>query len=420
MRARAYGRFVMAGAANTPFKSPGADGIVIVGGGLAAQRCCEKLRSRGFEGRIRVVCQEPRAPYDRPPLSKDVLAGERDPATLDFRSPEWYAEREIELLLGESASSLDTVTQRLRLASGANLHYEAALIATGSLPRSLPSLQGLRNAHTLRTIADAARIRDDLRRGGPLVVIGAGFIGLEVAATARRLGVDVTVVEAAPAPLMRVLPAELGNWFADLHRAEGVEVLLSAQIVGVGAEDGRAAWVELQGGRRIACDALMVGVGIEPATRWLGGSGLDPDGVHADPSGRTAAPNVYAAGDAARLLNPRTGQYQRSEHWEAAAHQGAQAARAMLGLEAADQPVPSVWTDQYGIRIRTLGDARDCDAVELDGDPGARDFTAVMLRDGMPVAGLIAGRPRELPELRRRIELSTTDERNSHEVLAAH
>ena len=330
----------MADAGNTPLMLPGGDGVVIVGGGLAAQRCCETLRSRGFQGRIRVVCQEPRAPYDRPPLSKDVLAGEREPETLDFRPAEWYAKREIELLLGESASSLDTGEQRLMLASGANLQYEAALIATGSLPRNLPSLRGLRNAHTLRTIADAARIRDGLRRGGPLVVIGAGFIGLEVAATARGLGVDVTVVEAAPAPLMRVLPPELGNWFADLHRAEGVEVLLSAQIVGVGATKGRADWVELRDGRRIACDVLMVGVGIEPATRWLEGSGLAPDGVQADPSGRTAAPNVYAAGDAARPLNPRTGEYQRSEHWEAAAHQGAQAGRAMLGLEAAPSPCP--------------------------------------------------------------------------------
>lgn len=395
------------------------DGVTIVGGGLAAQRCCETLRSRGFEGPIRIICQEPRAPYDRPPLSKEVLAGKRSSATLNFRSPEWYAERDVELLLGESALSLDVGRQMLGLASGATLHYGAALIATGSRPRNLPGVAHYANVHTLRTIADAERIRDGLCRGGPLVVIGAGFIGLEVAATARCLGLDVTVIEAAPAPLLRVIGPKLGGWFADLHRTEGVEMLLSARIARIGGKDGRADWVELEDGRRIACDVLMIGVGIEPDTKWLKGSGFAADGVRANSSGRTAAPNVFAAGDAARLLNPNTGEYERSEHWEAAAQQGAQAARAMLGLETKAPPLPSFWTDQYGIRIQTLGDARDADLIEIDGDPAERDFTALMLRDGTTVAGLIAGRPRALPELRNRIEEATKEEKDRDEVLAA-
>ncbi len=392
---------------------------MIAGGGLAAQRCCEALRSRDYEGPITVVCAEPLAPYDRPPLSKDVLAGKRDPATLGFRPPDWYAERGIELLLGERAVALDAEAHRLRLESGASLAYDAALIATGSRPRNLPGLGGLSNAHTLRSVDDAERIRDGLLHGGPLVVIGAGFIGLEVAATARKLGVEVVVIEAAPAPLMRVLGPELGHWFADLHRAEEVEVLLSARISDFAESAGRIDAIELEGGRRIACGMVMVGVGIEPDTEWLEQSGFDPDGVRAYPNGRTMAPDVYAAGDAARIFNPATGDYERSEHWEAAAAQGAEVARAMLGIEPAPKALHSFWTDQYGIRVQTVGELREADELEFDGDPAERDFSAIAHRAGRPIGALIAGRPRALPELRRRIRAAADDEETSDEVLAA-
>ncbi len=396
------------------------DGIVIAGGGLAAQRCCETLRRQGFDGCIRIVCEEERAPYDRPPLSKGVLSGDRDPATLEFRPLEWYREHDVELLFGERAVALDPGINTLTLASGPTLRYESAVIATGSRPRRLPGTEQFQNAHTLRTAEDAMRLRDALRPGSRLIVVGAGFIGLEVAATARQLGVEVTVLEAAPAPLLRVLGPSLADWFVKLHRAEGVEVMLSAHVARFGEGPGGAEWVQLTDGRQIECDDLVIGIGIAPATDWLEGSGLDPEGVKADHCGRTEASGVYAAGDAARPLNPATGNHERSEHWEAAARQGTQVARAIVGLEPTKPALPSFWTDQYGLRVQLVGDAREADQIEIDGDPDARDFTALMIRDGTPIAGMAVGRPRAVPALRERIQQANTSaERSEDEVRTA-
>jgi 3-phenylpropionate/trans-cinnamate dioxygenase ferredoxin reductase subunit len=396
------------------------DGVVIAGGGLAAQRCCETLRRCGFDGRIRVVCDEERTPYDRPPLSKAVLSGGCDPATLGFRAIEWYREHDVDLLRGETAVALDPGIKTITLASGATLHYESAVVATGSRPRKLPGTEDFKNAHTLRTAEDAVRLRDALRPGSRLIVVGAGFIGLEVAATAKRLGVEVTVLEAAPAPLLRVLGPSLAGWFVQLHRSEGVEVVLSAHVARFGEGPGGAEWVQLTDGRRIECDALVIGIGIEPAADWLEGSGLDPEGVKADPTGQTEAPGVYAAGDAARPFNPASGNHERSEHWEAAARQGAQVARAIAGLEPTHPVLPSFWTDQYGLRIQLVGDAREADEIKIDGDPDARDFAALMVCDGTPVAGMAVGRPRAVPALRRQIESATINsERSGDEIRTA-
>ncbi len=396
------------------------DGVLIAGGGLAAQRCCETLRSRGFDGRIRVICEEPVAPYDRPPLSKAVLAGDRDPATLPFRTAEWYQEHAVELLLEERAQAIDLATATVELTSGAKLRYDSLVVATGSRPRTLPGLERFRNAHTLRTVADACALRDELTGNGRLVVVGAGFIGLEVAATARGRGVDVTVIEAASEPLMRVLGPDLGRWFADLHRAQGVELLTSTHVSRFGSGADAIEWVEVADGRRIACASLLVGIGIEPDTLWLDGSGLDPDGVRVDERGRTSAADVYAAGDACRPLDPNTGDYQRTEHWEAAAKQGAQVARTIVGDDPSPLALSSFWTDQYGLRIQTIGDATRADAVEIDGEPESRDFSAMMLRAGTPIAAMTVARPRALPELRRQIEAAqSTPEVTPDEVPAA-
>ena len=238
------------------------------------------------------------------------------------------------------------------------LGYDAALVATGSRPRKLPGTETFANAHTLRTVEDALRMRDALRAGDRLIVVGAGFIGLEVAATARRLGLEVTVLEAAPAPLLRVLPPELAAWFVELHRSEGVEVLLSAHVARFGEGPRGAEWVQLTDGRRLECDALVIGIGIEPATEWLEGSGLDPAGVKVDGSGRSEAPDVYAAGDSARAFDPVWNEHTRSEHWEAAARQALQVGRAILGVEPAPPALASFWTDQYGLRIQLVGDPR--------------------------------------------------------------
>jgi 3-phenylpropionate/trans-cinnamate dioxygenase ferredoxin reductase component len=393
------------------------DGVLIAGGGLAAQRCCETLRSQGFEGPIRIICEEERRPYDRPPLSKGVLSGDEDPESLAFRETDWYVEGEVELLLGERAVALDPGRRSVTLDSGAAVGYESLLIATGSRPRVLPGTEDLVATHTLRTVEDAVRLRGALRSAGRLIVVGAGFVGLEVAATARALGLDVTVLEAAPAPMLRVLGPRLAGWFVDMHRAEGVEVMLSAHVARLGEGADGTAWVQLTDGRRLECDALVVGIGIEPATEWLEGSGLDPEGVPIDANGRTDVPGVYAAGDSARQLNTVTGAHERSEHWEAASRQGRQVARAILGLEPMAVALPSFWTDQYGLRVRLIGDAREADELEIDGEPEGRDFTALMHRDGSPVAAMEVGRPRALPALRKRIEAARSDGERSEDEL---
>jgi NADPH-dependent 2,4-dienoyl-CoA reductase/sulfur reductase-like enzyme len=241
-----------------------------------------------------------------------------------------------------------------------------------------------------------------LRPGARLVVAGAGFVGQEVAATARALGAEVTLVEAAPTPLHGPLGPRIGAWFADLHRAEGVDVRLGARIARFEAAGDRLERVVLDDGAALACDALLVGVGVRPDTAWLAAAGLPADGVPADHRGATALPGVFAAGDAAR-----------GDHWEAAVAQAVGAAHGMLGLEPPALPRPSFWSDQYGIRVQFAGDARGADAVELDGDPAARDFTALYLRDGVVRAGLLVGRPRALPALRDQLDRPMTDRRTA-------
>ncbi len=379
------------------------DGVVIAGGGLAAQRCVEGLRRRGYEGPVRIVCAEPDPPYDRPPLSKEVLAGSAEEEAVAYRPAWWYEERGVELLLDARAERLNPAAGTLSLDSGAALHYEQLLIATGSAPRRLPFLEGYDNVHYLRTLADARRLRAELVPGARLAIVGAGFIGQEVAATARRLGVEVTMIEALETPLAPILGVELGRWFASMHDDEGVEVIAGAMLEGARGGPG-VEELTLADGRRLACDAVVVGVGTAPATGWLAGSGLDERGVHVDTACRTALPGVFAAGDASVPFDPRFGVHARTEHWDAAAWQGAAAAKAMLGEYPGTPPLPSFWSDQYGLRVQCVGHPHHGDEVTIEGDPAGRDFEAVFLRGGVPVAGLAVGRPRAIPALRKLIE----------------
>jgi 3-phenylpropionate/trans-cinnamate dioxygenase ferredoxin reductase component len=378
-------------------------GVLIVGGGLAAQRCAETLRRRGYEGPVRMVCAEPDPPYDRPPLSKELLAGTAEEESVAYRPAWWYEEARVELLLGARAEALDPGARTVTLDSGAELRYEKLLIATGSGARRLPFLEGYENVHYLRTLADARRLREELVSGARPAIVGAGFIGQEVAATARRLGAEVTMIEALETPLAPILGEEVGGWFADLHLSEGVRVKTGAMLEGARG-NGRVEELILTDGEAVACDAVVVGVGTVPATEWLRGSGLDESGVHTDASNRTALPDVFAAGDASAPFDPRFGTHSRTEHWDAAAWQGAAAARAMLGEYPGTPPLPSFWSDQYGLRIQYVGHAHHADAVVVEGDPGERDFEAVFTRGGVPVAGLAVGRPRAVPALKRRIE----------------
>jgi NADPH-dependent 2,4-dienoyl-CoA reductase/sulfur reductase-like enzyme len=378
-------------------------GVLIVGGGLAAQRCAETLRRRGYEGPVRMVCAEPDPPYDRPPLSKELLAGTVEEESVAYRPAWWYEEKQVELLLGARAEALDPGARTVALDSGAELRYEKLLIATGSAARRLPFLEGYENVHALRTLADARRLRQELVPGARLAIVGAGFIGQEVAATARRLGVEVTMIEALETPLASILGEEVGAWFADLHLSEGVRVMTGAMLEDARG-NGRVEELILAGGEAVACDAVVVGVGTTPATAWLRGSGLDESGVRTDTSGRARLPGVFAAGDASVPFDPRFGAHARTEHWDAAAWQGAAAALAMLGEYPGTPPLPSFWSDQYGLRIQYVGHAHHADAVLIEGDSGERDFEAVFTRSGVPVAGLAVGRPRAIPALKKRIE----------------
>jgi NADPH-dependent 2,4-dienoyl-CoA reductase/sulfur reductase-like enzyme len=379
------------------------DGVLIAGGGLAAQRCAETLRRRGYDGPVRMVCAEPYPPYDRPPLSKELLAGAVEEGSIAYRPAWWYEEKEIQLLLGARAEALEPETRAVSLEGGRMLRYDKLLIATGSAARALPFLAGYENVHALRTLADARSLRRELAPGARLAIVGAGFIGQEVAATARRLGVEVTLIEALATPLEPILGSELGRWFAQLHLSEGVRVITAAMLEGARGA-GRVEELVLQDGKRVACDAVVVGVGTSPATGWLRGSGLDEAGVRTDTSGRASLPGVFAAGDASVPFDPRFGCHTRTEHWDAAAWQGAAVAQAMLGDYPGTPPLPSFWSDQYGLRIQYVGHAHRADAVVVEGDPDERNFEAIFTRGGAPVAGLTVDRPRSIPGLKKRIE----------------
>jgi NADPH-dependent 2,4-dienoyl-CoA reductase/sulfur reductase-like enzyme len=388
------------------------EGIVIIGGGLASQRCVETLRSRGYDGRIRMACGEPELPYDRPPLSKGLLAGEIRDRDVAFRDPDWYEQQRVELILDRRAKRLNPKQHRVELDGGTTLSYDKLLIATGSVARRLPPLEGYANVHYLRTIEDARRLRDQVGRGARLVIIGAGFIGQEVASTARKAGAEVTIVEALPAPLAGVLGEDVGRWLMKMHDEEGVEVRLSAMLESARG-NGSVEELTLCGGEMLDCDAVVVGVGVAPAAEWLKGSGLETDGVPTDHEGRTALPDVFAAGDVATSFDPHLREHRRTEHWDAAARQGAAAAKAMLGEEPDPPPPPSFWSDQYGLRIQYAGHAEVADDIRVEGEPAARDFAVVYSREGSPVGALTVGNPRAFARLRKQIERSyanhTTD-----------
>ena len=349
--------------------------ITIAGGGLAAQRCCETLRRKGYDGPITMVCDEPHAPYDRPPLSKEYLAGKLT-APPRLRPDGWHSDNAVDLILDMPAKALHPDSNELELADGKRLRYSQLMVATGATPRLLPGIEG----HVLRTLADAEQLRDALGPGRRVAVVGAGFIGQEVASTARKLGSDVTLFEAMSAPLAHIVGEQVGHWFTEFHRRHGVDVRTSAGFDPVLARQ---------------FDEVVIGVGVDPATEWLRGTPIGPNGtlaIAADHAGRTCIPNVFAAGDC-------TGR----QHWEAAVHQGAAAARAMLGEQPPPPPPSAFWSDLYGVRINWLGNARGADSVVLDGDPETPDFSVIYRREGRVVAGLLVGRPRALAHLRKEL-----------------
>jgi NADPH-dependent 2,4-dienoyl-CoA reductase/sulfur reductase-like enzyme len=275
------------------------------------------------------------------------------------------------------------------------------MIATGASPLRLPFAAGLENVHELRTLADARALRDALRDAERVAVIGAGFIGQEVAAAARALGLAVTLADALDAPLAPLLGDRVGGWLAELHRANGVELSLGSAVRGL-TGSRRATEVALEDGRRIACDAVVVGIGVRPTTGWLAGTPLaERDGIRVDAAGRTSIPGVLAAGDVALRYDEAARCHRRTEHWESAVLEGRAAAAAMLGAEPPPQPPPAFWSDLHGVRVQWVGDASGSDDLAIERGPDASQLAARYLRAGHTVGALLAGRPGDLPAMRR-------------------
>lgn len=375
-------------------------GIVIVGGGLAASRTAEQLRRAEYAGTITLVSDEDHLPYDRPPLSKEVLRAEKDDVML--KPAEFYAEKDITVRLGSAAVSLDTGAQTVTLASGEVVAYDELVIATGLRPKRIPSFPDLEGVRVLRTLDESLALRKHADTARHAVVIGAGFIGCEVAASLRRLGVDVVLVEPQPTPLASVLGPRIGELVARLHRAEGVDVRCGvgvSELRGTGHVEG----VVLSDGTELPADIVVVGVGSRPATDWLEGSGVQIDnGVVCDVAGRTSAPNVWAIGDVASWRDAQEHQV-RVEHWSNVAEQARVIVPAMLGVEATSAVVvPYFWSDQYDVKIQCLGEPEAEDVVHLVEDDG-RKFLAFYERDGIVVGVVGGGMPGKVMKARAKI-----------------
>jgi 3-phenylpropionate/trans-cinnamate dioxygenase ferredoxin reductase subunit len=373
--------------------------VTIVGASLAGYWAAETLRRDGFEGRISLIGDEHHAPYDRPPLSKKYLAGDLDDDRLALTTAEKLAGLQLDLRLGCSATGLDVAGRTLEV-GGVDEPFDGLVIATGTRCRTLPGTAGLAGVHTLRTRDDAAAIRDALADGARrLMVVGAGFIGAEVASTAIGRGVEVTMVEALEAPFGRVLGVEMGAVMADVHRHHGVDLRTGVGVDEVLGDD-RVAGVRLADGATVDVDLLVVGIGVVPNTEWLEGSGLMLDnGVVCDGT-CLAAPGVVAAGDVARWPNPRYGELMRVEHWDNAVQQGVHAARRLLQSDEEATPfapVPWFWSDQYDRKVQLAGRPHPDDEVRVvAGSTAEHRFAAFYGRDGRFNAALGMNRPRQV------------------------
>ncbi|MET9514491.1 FAD-dependent oxidoreductase [Streptomyces sp. NPDC002994] len=379
--------------------------VAVVGASLAGLSAARSLRKQGYDGRLVLIGDETHRPYDRPPLSKEFLAGEIDEAALALEAD--GEDLDAEWVLGARAVALDRGDRSVRLANGRSVAADGFVIATGSAARTLPGTDGMAGVHVLRTIEDARALREDLARGGRLVVIGGGFIGAEVASTARGLGLEVTVVEAAPTPLAGPLGAAMGGIVSSLHADQGVRLECG---VGVRALSGgrRVHAVLLEDGRRLPADTVVVGVGARPCVEWLEGSGIVlENGVKCDSAGGTSLSGVVAVGDCASWYDPAVGAHRRIEHWTGARERPAAAVTALLsgGTAAPEQPRPPYfWSDQYGIRIQFAGHAAGADSVTVEeGAVAERSFLAVYRRADRPVAALGMNQTRLFTRWRRQL-----------------
>ncbi|WP_067838220.1 NAD(P)/FAD-dependent oxidoreductase [Nocardia lijiangensis] len=381
--------------------------IVIVGAGLAGLRTAEELRRAGYTGELVLIGDESRLPYDRPPLSKQFVRGETDDTTL--RPAEFFDEKQIDLRLSTTATALDTAARRVTLADGDTLGYDHLVIATGLRPRRLPGLPELQGVHVLRGHADAVALRDELRGAARALVVGAGFIGCELAASFRASGVEVALIEPQPTPLASVLGEQVGALVARMHRAEGVDLRCGTGLdTFLADEAGRVRGAVLSDGSEVRADLAVIGVGSRPVTEWLTDSGIalaEPaagGGVLADEVGRTSADGVWAVGDVAAWRH-ETGARKRVEHWTNAGEQAKLLACALLGAEPPTAArVPYFWSDQYDVKIQALGTPGAADEVTVVADDG-RKFLAYYAKDGVLTGVVGAGMTAQVMKARAKI-----------------
>jgi 3-phenylpropionate/trans-cinnamate dioxygenase ferredoxin reductase component len=361
---------------------------VIVGAALAGAKAAETLREEGFDGRVVLIGNESDRPYERPPLSKDYLRGESEREAAYAHPAEFYGEKDIELRRETTVTGLDLGAREVVIEEE-RLAFSRLLLATGAEPRRLPvpgaDLDGVRY---LRSFGDSDALRAAIESSSRAAVIGAGWIGAEVAASARQMGLEVTLIEQLDAPLERVLGREVGEIYGAIHRDHGVELLTGATVEAIEG-DGRAERVRLAGGRTVDCDFVVVGIGVAPRTALAEAAGLEVgDGIHVDERLCTSNENVYAAGDVAGAWHPFFQQRLRVEHWHNALEQGPAAARGMLGKTEPYDRIPYFFSDQYDVGMEYAGYATDWDEVLFRGDVDAREFIAFWLKDGRVLAGM--------------------------------
>lgn len=366
---------------------------VIVGTGIAGVSAAAAMRRTGYEGDIDLLGEEPELPYRRPPVSKEIVRGEKTPDEIRIKKADWYEQQSVNLRTGVTVVSIDTEAHVVRLADGEEVGYDQLLIATGGRARSPWSAPGIR---TLRSLADAPRLQSELTPGSHVIVVGAGLIGSEIAASARTLGCEVTLLETAALPLPRLLPPELGELYVDLHKSEGTDLHTGVLVSSI-ETNGDQTVVRASDGRTWSAPVVVVAVGMEPNVELAEAAGIEvANGIVVDEFGRTSAPDVFAAGDVANQPNGVLGGRHRVEHWQGAQNHGTAIGKIMAGGDLPFVEVPWCWSDQYGHNLQVTGWPETSHELVVHGSLVDRDFIAYLLDDGVVRGAVGIGRPRDI------------------------
>lgn len=377
--------------------------VVVVGAGIAGVSAAAGLRAAGFDGEILLIGDEPELPYRRPPVSKEIIRGEKTADQIRIKPESWYADNAVELLTGTLVTAIDPAGRSVNLSAGSPITFDRLLLATGGTARTLGSSEAdtAGGVRTLRTLADVPALRRKLTPGQHLIVVGAGLIGSEIAASARGLGCEVTMLESAPLPLPRLLPPLLGQMYVDLHKGNGTELHTDVTVSGIVGEGGETV-VRAADGRTWSAPIVVVAIGMEPATGLAAAAGLEiADGIVVDASGQSSIPGIYAAGDVANMPNGVLGGRHRVEHWQNAQNHGTAVGKAMAGAESTFVEVPWCWSDQYGITLQVTGWPEASHDVRVRGSIDGHDFSAFFL-DGDTLLGAVSiGRPGDVRQARK-------------------